>query len=289
MFYRSLNPNTIIVYEAKFNATLSVMREDGADQLLVISDFDGTLTSARRNGAVVGSNAVIRRTNVLGEEFGRRSLELSAEYHAYEVDPDLSPARRHALMAEWHARTIAMLIEFGLTRGHVSIAAGSLSSYIRQYTDTLLHLLRERRVPLIVMSAGHGDIIEGALTAYGAAMDHVRICANRYVFGVDGRVTGVVQPAIHSCQKDGAMLRQRLGDDAVISRRNVVIVGDNLTDLAMVDDLACENVIKIGLLSENVERQLPAFRAAFDVVVLGDGSLLPVTAILYAVLGLSKG
>ena len=69
-------------------------------------------------------------------------------------------------------------------------------------------------------------------------------------------------------------------------RRHVLLLGDGLGDVTMADEAATEPeiILKIGFLNENVEGLLPQYEAAFDMVIVGDGSLGPVADIVQAVI-----
>ena len=60
--------------------------------------------------------------------------------------------------------------------------------------------------------------------------------------------------------------------EAVKNRKNVILLGDNIEDVAMIDGFEYENLIKIGFLNENVEGNLELYKNNFDVIVINDGS-----------------
>ena len=65
-------------------------------------------------------------------------------------------------------------------------------------------------------------------------------------------------------------------------RRNIIIIGDILEDVKMVKEEAHDVVLKIGYLN-NLEKNsnlLDNFLNTFDVVIAGDGSLVPVNYII---------
>lgn len=64
-------------------------------------------------------------------------------------------------------------------------------------------------------------------------------------------------------------------------RKNVVVMGDQLHDLKVVEPSNHENILSIGYLNDmKNEHQLEAFLESFDVVVCRDGPLLPLNMIL---------
>lgn len=86
---------------------------------------------------------------------------------------------------------------------------------------------------------------------------------------------------VHTMNKNEVAMIEALGAEKVcMERRNVVLLGDNITDKSMADDQNHECVLRVGFLNHDVERDLEAFLVAFDVVVCGDAGTDWVLALL---------
>jgi len=144
--------------------------------------------------------------------------------------------------------------------------------------------LESQAVPLIVMSAGLGDIIEAMFRQHHAGFSGLHVIANRYDFDQYGLVVGNSEPVIHTFNKNDVTLHGLPDYEAIRRRRNVVLLGDSASDPEMVIGFDYDHLLKVGLLNEKVEERLPAFRAAYDVVVIGDGGLEPVINLLEQIL-----
>jgi 5'-nucleotidase len=57
----------------------------------------------------------------------------------------------------------------------------------------------------------------------------------------------------------------------LMNKKNVLLLGDGLGDLGMIKGFDYDNLISIGFLNENVDKNLEKFKENFDVVLLGDG------------------
>ena len=53
----------------------------------------------------------------------------------------------------------------------------------------------------------------------------------------------------------------------------MILLGDNLEDIGMIEGFDYENLIKIGFLNENVEENLLEFKKNFDAIILNDGEM----------------
>lgn len=65
-------------------------------------------------------------------------------------------------------------------------------------------------------------------------------------------------------------------------RPNVILMGDIIEDTLMANPARHEVILKVGFLNhvENMETALPHYLKAFDIVISGDGPLLPVNFLL---------
>jgi len=70
----------------------------------------------------------------------------------------------------------------------------------------------------------------------------------------------------------------------VKNRRNVLLLGDNLSDVGMIIGFDYDNLIKIGFLNEKVEENLEQYKQNYDVVILNDSSLDYVNRLLKEVI-----
>ena len=52
---------------------------------------------------------------------------------------------------------------------------------------------------------------------------------------------------------------------------NVILLGDILGDLKMIEGVKHNNVIKICFLNEKVKKRLPEYSKHYDVLILNDG------------------
>jgi 5'-nucleotidase len=59
----------------------------------------------------------------------------------------------------------------------------------------------------------------------------------------------------------------------ISKRNNVILLGDSLGDLGMVNNLDVGYIIKIGFLNQDIENRLELYKDKFDVVIAGDSSM----------------
>lgn len=277
---RSLHPSSTVVCVASgFEDKLRAIQADGPKRLRVVSDFDCTLTYHRLDGISAGSSAAFRRSGIFGEEYNRRSTEMANKYRAFETDTSLDRAEWSRLMEEWVLSIFRLKLEYGLSLVQVDWVANIVRSCLRPGVIDFVRRLDAVGVPVTILSAGWGDVIQRAFGLWTLA--HLDVIANRYVF--DGhRVVGLSQPVIHPGNKSFPLLleRQKMGAEA----ENVVLLGDSLPDARMVEDGSFHHVIRVGFLNGREESR-SQYEKAYDVVIDGDGCVCPVRSLFDCLLG----
>ncbi|ETN13655.1 HAD hydrolase, family IE [Phytophthora nicotianae INRA-310] len=154
-----------------FARKMKKFTQDGADQLLVIADFDRTLTpyyKQRRDPQAPleqesSSHGLLMTSSVLQPQVCAGEQELFARFYPVEMSPTLSAAEKLPFMEQWWNSAHALLVEYKLTKDQVeqAVALGSLS--FRHGFHPLFKLLNDQQVPTLIFSAGLYDVIHAAL------------------------------------------------------------------------------------------------------------------------------
>ena len=64
----------------------------------------------------------------------------------------------------------------------------------------------------------------------------------------------------------------------------MVLLGDTLGDIGMTEGFDYNEIIRIGFLSEDVEKHLEDYKKAYDILVLNDGDMGYVNEMLNVIL-----
>ncbi|XP_028804294.1 7-methylguanosine phosphate-specific 5'-nucleotidase A isoform X1 [Neltuma alba] len=272
---------------------ISAIRSAGPQKLQVIADFDATLTKFWANGTRgQSSHGLVQQGN---PEYDAKRQQLYDYYHPLEFSPDIGLEEKTKLMEEWWSKTHALLIEGGLTNESIkqSVANGNIA--FREGVFELFEFLEEKGIPVLIFSAGLGDIIEEVLRQkLHRTFTNVRIVSNRMVFDEDGHLVSFKGKLIHSLNKNehaldmGAPVHNHLGDEgdpnednaSIKYRTNVLLLGDHIGDLRMSDGLNYETRISVGFLNHNIENSLNCYRESFDVVLLNDAPMTEVVKLV---------
>merc|ERR1719331_480406 len=113
--------------------------------------------------------------------------DMMAYYYPIEIHPTMSREEKIPHMVEWYTKVNELLAAQNLTRDDVVSAVANCQNFaIRQGVDEAFQLAYQKGIPIIVVSAGLGNIIEEvirqrickALGTEGEACANVRFLSN---------------------------------------------------------------------------------------------------------------
>lgn len=269
--------NIIIANQEKFEQIKAEMKKGGASALHILADFDRTLTKAFINGKFIPSLiSVLRDGDYLTPEYRRKAHELFNFYRPIEKNPAIPIEQKKKLMEEWWTAHFKLIVQSGLTKKEVEAAIQSSSIQFREGAGDFFNFLKAKNIPLVILSSSGLGVegIELCLKREGKLYNNIHIVSNSLEWDENGKAIGIKHPIIHSMNKDEAML-SNIPEifNEIRGRKNVLLLGDSLSDPEMIDAFEYENLIKIGFLNENPEEYLESYKKTFDVVILNDGSM----------------
>ncbi|KAG7396865.1 5'-nucleotidase, cytosolic III [Phytophthora boehmeriae] len=295
-------PRMIIGDPDEFARKVKKITKDGPDQLLVIADFDRTLTPYYKQRSdpkapleqESSSHGLLMTSKVLEPQVCAGEQELFARFYPVEMSPTLSAEEKLPFMEQWWNSAHALLVKYKLTEDQVkeAVALGSLS--YRQGFHPLFKLLQDRQVPTLIFSAGLYDVIHAALEREFAAESkrsggesvpkkgftpsNVHVVSNMMRFNAQGVIEAFDGALIHSLNKTARVLLDSpfWQKCQLEKRRNVLLLGDSRGDARMAEGLKTEEIIRVGYLSVHVDASLDEYLDLFDVVIINDGTLFPV-------------
>jgi cytosolic 5'-nucleotidase 3 len=61
--------------------------------------------------------------------------------------------------------------------------------------------------------------------------------------------------------------------ERIKNRKNILLMGDSLSDIDMVKGFDCDNVIKIGFLNDEIEKMKEFYLKKYDILITNDSSM----------------
>jgi hypothetical protein len=134
------------------------------------------------------------------------------------------------------------------------------------------------------MSAAPGDMLIEYLNENKLLLPNINIISNLYEWDKNGKAIKIKQPVVTSVNKDETLIHKFPVYEKIKNRKNVLLFGDGLEDVGMIEGFNYNNLIKIAFLNENVEENLPAFKKVYDIILLGDQDMNYVNKLIKEIL-----
>ncbi|TMW61982.1 hypothetical protein Poli38472_009475 [Pythium oligandrum] len=242
---------------------------DGIDKLVVIADFDFTLTTRFKPDGEEGESAhgLLTRSEALGGSASQDSQANALKYYPIEQSLKYTNAEKLPYMIEWWSKEHELLIEHKLTHQMIARAVAASEVTLRQGFMEIFEVLADEDVPTLIFSAGIYDVIHAVLDKEYAKTErktlpkNVHVVSNMMRFDPTGLLVGFQGNTIHSLNKNASVVlntpfwkKCQLQDP-----KNILPLGDSLTDANMTEGLGCsdDSIVRIGFLRERAYGHVP--------------------------------
>lgn len=254
----------------------------GKNKLQVIADFDYTLSCYHKNNVKCETcHAALGNSTLLPKAYQEESQLLYDTYHPVELDFTMSPEDKAPFMLEWWKKSHEVFEKFRFKKQDIAQVVKESKVHLRSGADSFFHMMEKNDVPLLIFSAGLGDLVTEVIHQQGSLSKNVTVVSNFMTFDEHGISTGFQLPVIHTFNKKLHSLKQGSYFEKFPQRTHAILLGDSLGDLTMVegvDNLGL--VLKIGFLNEKTSEALPKYMEGYDIVLVDDQSLDLVNGLL---------
>ena len=229
------------------------------DNWYVVADFDRTIT----NGSSKTSWSILANSNLVPKEYIAERQELFNFYRPIEISDTIDFDVKMSMMKEWFQKHIELFVKYQISKEIFDEAATNLRIMeFRPYAREFIEFLHDNKIPLIIISAGIGNFIESFFEHNNCYYDNVYISSNKIIFE-DGIAVGVGENIIHSFNKNEVSLPNEILEK-IKNRDNVILLGDQVSDLNMVNKNNHKEVISIGFLTPDTLKEIMVSK--FDIV-----------------------
>ncbi|XP_014848810.1 PREDICTED: 7-methylguanosine phosphate-specific 5'-nucleotidase isoform X1 [Poecilia mexicana] len=266
---------------------LKSLLDAGPNTLQVISDFDMTLTRFQYNGKRCPTcHNILDNSKAISEECRQKLNDLLQTYYPIEINTSLSVEEKLPLMVEWWTKAHDLLVEQNIKKEELAVAVRESDAMLREGYELFFDRLNQHAIPLLIFSAGIGDILEEVIRQANVFHPNVKVISNYMDFDEFGILRAFKGELIHVYNKrEGALLNTGHFEE-LRSRPNVLLMGDSLGDLNMADGVQdMKHILKIGFLNDKIEESKQSYLDSYDIVLVKDESLEIPNAVLQLLTG----
>ncbi len=265
---------TLILNPEKLEEVKALTKKDGYENLHILSDFDRTLTYGTVDGVKIPSIiALLRDGDYLSDDYAKKAHALFEKYHPFEKNLELSREERKKAMENWWKEHHELLIRSGLSKKNLEDILEKETVKFREGVLDFLDFLNQKKIPLIILSAsGCGDVVRMFFQKNKKDYPNIHYVVNQFNWNEEGRAISPKGRVIHSMSKDEAILKEiPQVYEEIKERKNVILLGDSIDDLGMVEGFDYHHLIKIGFLNPGYYNLREDYEKNFDVIIEGDG------------------
>lgn len=159
----------------------------------VALDFDQTLTSPD------GLSSWDACGFPLGDNFKKETSTLFEKYGPVELDYTISFEEKNKAMIEWYYRNFKLYYKYNLTKNDLEKSVNKI--IFRQGAKEFLNIMHKANIPVVILSAGIGNIIELFLKKNNCFTDNIYIISNFIPFDENGNIKKYTGKLIHTLNK----------------------------------------------------------------------------------------
>ncbi len=229
------------------------------DNLYIVTDFDHTLTTKESQNCW----GILSTIPNISKKYIQQSHNNNKYYFPIEQSDHLNYAYKNKMMQQWYQKHADLLVKYHLQKQDIENISKSDKIILRKGVVEFLKYTNEHHIPVIIVSAGISNIINGILEKNNCFFDNVYVISNIFKFE-NGILKSLRNQIIHSLNKDIVNLPPKIKD--IIKRKDeVIVIGDNISDskITLKDNV---KTFKIGFLNFENPQKLKSFKKNFDLV-----------------------
>ena len=237
------------------------------NNIFVVLDFDRTITSNESED----SWAATSNKEIMGEEINFKMDELYKVYRPIEIDYKMPIKEKEKNMEKWYGDCMDLYYKYNLTKEKLLQSVGKSKLIFRRGAKEFLNKCHQENIPVIIISAGIGNVIEQFLKTSNCYFDNTYIISNFITFDENGNMKKFDNTKmIHSMNKT---IKNHLPKDIqekIKDKKYRILVGDLIEDEKMVEQSDWDSTLKIAFLNNNIEDNLEKYKEHFDIVLTNE-------------------
>lgn len=243
-----------------------------SNNFCVIIDFDRTLTT----GASDSSLGIIPQ--FLGGECLKERLKNYEYYRPLELDYTIEKEEKRKIMKEWATKTFTLLSKYLATEDIIENALKDANIHLRKGVKEFFKEMYKKDIPVVIMSAGVGNLIEKFLEKEEVLYNNIILISNFFEFK-DKKTYIDTEKLMASSNKDYSKIPEDIRK-ILDKKENILLCGDIVEDIKMVNSNQRSKTLAIGFLDYNIEKNLDIYNNNFDIVLADNETFDTVKEIL---------
>lgn len=244
----------------------------------VLIDFDKTMTTMDSDD----SWTIIQNPKIMNPKLFIESSKLVDKYYPIEMDYTLSSKEKSSYMYDWYTKELDLYYQYDLTYDKLISCVKKGNVILRDGLKELLYSFYQNNIPVVILSAGIGNVIEEVLRLQGCLYNNITIMSNFFSFE-ENNLLPFHHDIIHTCNKNIGLLPDDVKQQ-IDKKDYFLLFGDYIEDIHMVPKEDLRKTLSFGFLEKNVEINFKVYQDAFDVVLTDSSSFYDVKNIINSII-----
>lgn len=230
----------------------------------IVTDFDRTITSFESVDSWDASGSL------LGEEFIKNSEELYQKYAPIELDYTISIQEKNKAMEKWYEECMNNYYNYNLTLEKLNKSIENSKLEFKKGAKKFLEQANKNNIPVIILSAGIGNVIEKFLKDNNCYFENMYIISNFIEFDSNGNMIKFDNSKIiHTLNKTLENHLPEAWQKKIDEKEKALLFGDLIEDLNMLPQEKRKYAITFGFLRENQKEKYQIYSNNFDITLVG--------------------
>ena len=227
----------------------------------VAIDFDRTITAKESCDSWDASG------EALGEEYKKEADEKYQKYAPIELDYTISIEEKREAMEEWYYGVMGLYYKYHLTKEMMEKSIKNSPIIFREGAKEFLQKMYQSNIPVIILSAGIGNVIEQVLKSNNCYFENMYIISNFIEFDEKGNMKKYSKEIIHTLNKtrEGHLSREFVSK--IENKEYRLLLGDLIEDKNMIPAEEFDKTISVAFLNKKIEENIEVFKENFDIVL----------------------
>ena len=236
------------------------------DNFYVVADFDRTITE----GLSISTCGIMASAENMDSTYSEKRMALYNYYRPIEINNTISEEEKALEMSNWWNAHIKLFYEYKLKEEILKNALLKCKLKYRDGAKEFLKKMNRYNIPVIIISAGIGNVIEEFLKLENDYYPNIKIISNFIEFE-NGIIKSLKGESIHALNKNIVNLDEN-SKKLINNKDYILLMGDAIADLKMINQSDIERAITVGFLEEKIDENLEYFNKEFDIVISNNGS-----------------
>ncbi len=247
-----------------WNFVIEKINKMQLEKLHIVADFDNTMTSDND----YTSWALFKASKLMPKEYNIERDKQFSFYHPKELDNSLSNEEKNKWMKEWWNSHLNLFVKYKLSKSTLrSVVSNNKFMKLRWWMERLLRFSNQNNIPFVILSAWVGNTISLFMKYNNYLTDNIHIVSTNLLFDENEICIGIENKnIIHINNKDEWHIPQHV-ESLLEKRKDVILLGDSMSDLKMVNENNVDNLLKIAYLIPRHKHDKQLYIDKFDIVI----------------------